>query len=384
MVLNVSGTGGHTDPYSSPDKSQNDVFLTLLFVFLRPESPINPLLYVATVLNRLVTTTRIGARIFYAEVPSGGRYRCGSIRLEYMMMELCYWTRSAVWVLALCLPSLSVAAERKVAIPRVGLAKVDTELGPLLTEVLTTEVADLGFINVVTSGDIDAVLGFSKVQEDLGCTEQACMAEISGALGVDTILQAQIGRVGATYVVSLKLINIKTFSVVRRFVRNIRGDEDVLLQAIKDAVVELFPYPTEVYSPKPNVVTTEDTPSPPSLTVSTVLKKHRPAEEGTRHQFSLPLIGAGVVAAGMGGYFGLQTADQVGKLANGAVGGQLLVAKARRTRLLANIGYAVGAALIATGVYLRFRTTDNPNDTSAAVIPVIDNTGAFATIMLTF
>ncbi len=62
-------------------------------------------------------------------------------------------------------------------------------------------------------------------------------SEIGGALGVDLLLAGSMDKVGETYLISLKLINIRTAEVVRRESGRLKGvsEEDAI-----DAVAVLF------------------------------------------------------------------------------------------------------------------------------------------------
>ena len=62
---------------------------------------------------------------------------------------------------------------------------------------------------VMGSKEVDAMLGFEQKKQMAGCTDTSCMVAIGGALGVDKILMGSIGKLGNSYTLNLKLINIK-------------------------------------------------------------------------------------------------------------------------------------------------------------------------------
>jgi hypothetical protein len=59
------------------------------------------------------------------------------------------------------------------------------------------------------------------------------MAEIGGALGVDKVVIGHVGKLGSSYVVTLKLMNIKSATVENRVSETIPADEDKLIPLIK-------------------------------------------------------------------------------------------------------------------------------------------------------
>jgi hypothetical protein len=68
----------------------------------------------------------------------------------------------------------------------------------------------------------------------LGCSDTNCFAEISGALGVDRLVQVQLGRLQTKWSVTAKLINVSDIvpSVDARLVEFVAGDEEILLLAL--------------------------------------------------------------------------------------------------------------------------------------------------------
>src|SRR2546421_6199645 len=116
--------------------------------------------------------------------------------------------RAAFALTFLC--AASAFAERSgVAVLDIQGTGIDPELLPTLTEILTVEINELGKYKVVAGRDIQAMLGFERQKDMMGCSDAACLAEIGGALGVDRIVAAHIGKVGTTFVVNIKLINIR-------------------------------------------------------------------------------------------------------------------------------------------------------------------------------
>ena len=74
----------------------------------------------------------------------------------------------------------------------------------------------------------------------MGCDDLACTAELGGALGVDAILAGNVGVLGTTYVLSLKLINTQDATVLARGYDKVKGEPDELLDIIKDIVREML------------------------------------------------------------------------------------------------------------------------------------------------
>ena len=96
---------------------------------------------------------------------------------------------------------------------RTKVAVLDTEIvgleegqGKVFSEVLTAEIDALGRFDIISGNEILTMLGFENQKMMLGCEDSSCMAELGGAVGADFLVYSNVGLVGSTYVVSVKLI----------------------------------------------------------------------------------------------------------------------------------------------------------------------------------
>jgi len=131
-------------------------------------------------------------------------------------------------------------AVKKIAVPLLSVSKLDKSMSDLLTEIVTAEIAQMGHYTVISQSDINAMLGFDRQKELMGCNDVACTAELGGALGVDAILAGNVGVLGTTYVLSLKLINTQDATVLARGYDKVKGEPDELLDLIKNIIREML------------------------------------------------------------------------------------------------------------------------------------------------
>jgi hypothetical protein len=148
----------------------------------------------------------------------------------------------ALWaVAAICTWSPYARADKRLAVPDMRVTGADPGLGRLMTEILTTEASGTAGLTVIGSSDIASMLGFEKQKELLGCTDNvACVAEIGGALGVDYLLVSDLGLLGKTYVINLKLIDTAKVSVIKRLYKTVPGEPDALIELVKASLPELL------------------------------------------------------------------------------------------------------------------------------------------------
>ena len=151
--------------------------------------------------------------------------------------------RLAPLLLAAALPLASSAAPARVKVAVMDVKNVQgvpEGTATILTDIVVSEVAK-SRVDVVSKGDIAAMIGFEKEKQILGCSDDSkCLAEIGGALGVDYMLTGQVGLIGSRYRISLLLVDSKKAKVAARSARFCDRNEDALAQAAQETVTELL------------------------------------------------------------------------------------------------------------------------------------------------
>lgn len=111
-----------------------------------------------------------------------------------------------------------------------------------ITETVIAEVRRQPNLQVVTPQEISTLLGFERQKQLLGCHEDtSCMTEIGSALGVDRLLMGSLAKLGASWLVHLKLIDAARGSAVGQSDRRLKDKSiDDVLDALPPMVVELF------------------------------------------------------------------------------------------------------------------------------------------------
>ena len=142
---------------------------------------------------------------------------------------------------------------RKVAVMDVRLADgFDPALGAYLTQVLAAAVGERRGTPPLVSSDIRTLLGFQETKHKLGCDEEACAAELAGALGVDEVVQATISIAGDQILVSAVRMDAHRALPLGRFADSIprapidrnskkHRDDEPLARSMRAAAETLFP-----------------------------------------------------------------------------------------------------------------------------------------------
>jgi hypothetical protein len=134
----------------------------------------------------------------------------------------------------------SALAKPKVAVLPMAAVRVEESIVLILNDILTSEVAGLGTHDVISSKEIDSMLGMEKMKSALGCDDVACLADIGGALGADQMLTGSVGKLGSTLSISLTLFNMRDMKVERRVRQKVEAEEDLYEKAMVTAVKKLF------------------------------------------------------------------------------------------------------------------------------------------------
>ncbi len=133
----------------------------------------------------------------------------------------------------------------KIAVMDMQAYGVEKDLAENLTDVITTELKLFEGFQVVSRRDIQAMLSFEEVKQSVGCDDEGCFAELGNALGVNYLVSGGVGKIEETYMVSLKVIDIRQAKTVGRDRENFQGPADGLLPAARFVLRRVFGAPFE-------------------------------------------------------------------------------------------------------------------------------------------
>lgn len=168
-----------------------------------------------------------------------------------------------------------------------------------LTQALLGEARKQRGISVMSPDEISSLLSLERQKALLGCNDDSCVSELSASLGVDRVLAGSVSKLGASYLVFLKLLNTKTGSIASQSDRRLKdkGLDDVL-DALPLMVNELFAGKGTVATVLP-----EAAPPPP---VASSLKASAPGGEDAVYEFEGERPKLDLFTDGKGHYLALQ------------------------------------------------------------------------------
>jgi hypothetical protein len=135
--------------------------------------------------------------------------------------------------------SPGLAAGRKLGVlPVKAGAGVDPKVAEAFTEATAGALAKTG-VEVVTQEQWKALLDHEAQKQLAGCTDDACMAQIGEALGVDALVSGTLARVGKSWLVGLRSVEVGS-GASRLADRRLKGGTlDDVLDALPALVAEL-------------------------------------------------------------------------------------------------------------------------------------------------
>ena len=108
----------------------------------------------------------------------------------------------------LALASLLSAGPPKLASPGFKSFKLRIELALFYSNDFANRLREHG-VEVLTSGDIELVLGIERQKELIGCGGDGsnCVTELVDAFGVDGVITGSIGKFDNTYRINISVIS---------------------------------------------------------------------------------------------------------------------------------------------------------------------------------
>lgn len=160
---------------------------------------------------------------------------CLPIRLLFIQVAFCSGLLATTGRAATAKPSIAVFSLEADLGVATGLAKL------LSDQVTLTVRKSEAFSRVVSAREIDALIGFERQKQLVACDSQSCMAEVAGSLGVDFILVGSVARVGKSYVLNMKVLDVRrAVQTAAVFERQDGESEEVLLDRTYPAVRQLL------------------------------------------------------------------------------------------------------------------------------------------------
>lgn len=133
-----------------------------------------------------------------------------------------------IGVLLLSLPTPALAQENcQIAVMTMrslGLSKENAHVPEVITDTIADVMAEREDCQIVTQADIAQMMDFEAMKATCAVDSPSCIAEIGGALGVSRVVNGSVASLGSSFKLQVKLHNVSTGIVEKRFNRLVSGD----------------------------------------------------------------------------------------------------------------------------------------------------------------
>ncbi|MDX2014974.1 MAG: hypothetical protein SFW67_32560 [Myxococcaceae bacterium] len=142
--------------------------------------------------------------------------------------------------------------------PKLVVLSIDANVDPAtragFDDAIAATVAKTGAFDVVSSREVQVLLGIERQKQLLGCSNDSssCLAELSGALGARFVLSGALAPLGGTWQLSLQMQDtVKSLTVGRssRLAKNLDGLRAVLPFAVAEVTGTPPPAPPSKIGP---------------------------------------------------------------------------------------------------------------------------------------
>jgi hypothetical protein len=110
-------------------------------------------------------------------------------------------------------------------------------------QALVPEIRKLEGVSAIGMAEIRDMLGFERQRQMLGCSaDEACLAEIGGALGVDELVTIELTLVGRSYALAGRRLDMRRARVAQSVTRRFdQRDGEELLNVVGPVIEGLWP-----------------------------------------------------------------------------------------------------------------------------------------------
>ena len=138
-------------------------------------------------------------------------------------------------------PEVSYAAGKSrtslAVMPLQAQGGVSKETVRILENLLSAQMADYPRYKIITSKDIEGLLGFDAMKQAFDCEAKSCTAEIGGALGVAQVMNGSVSQLGNKVILTLTRIDTAKAEVLGRGSATAElANQEQLIESLRQAL----------------------------------------------------------------------------------------------------------------------------------------------------
>jgi TolB-like protein len=125
-----------------------------------------------------------------------------------------------------------------IAVTSFEAPSLDPDAQASIVSALSSALLEQGKVRVMEREQMDRILAEQGFSASGACDITSCAVEMGRILAVDQLVSGRIGRVGQTYTISARRVDVRTGEVLRSITRNTRGEIDDVLTLLVPKVAE--------------------------------------------------------------------------------------------------------------------------------------------------
>jgi TolB-like protein len=198
----------------------------------------NPSLSIAVLtINFLICVNIIDNTLFHIKNLSHNFYFLQEAQLKIRGLSLIFIFSYYLVISPLSILNGQQAAKRIAVLELMGQG-ISQAGAQTLTERLRSRLVNTKAFHVLEREQMDEVLKEQGFQQS-GCVSDECLVEIGRLVGVEQMVGGSIGKIGQTYTLDLRIIDVSSGRIVKTVSHDYRGDADGLLEVLETAAREI-------------------------------------------------------------------------------------------------------------------------------------------------
>lgn len=137
-----------------------------------------------------------------------------------------------VVMVALGLAVCVARAAEPIAVNPLKASGVEEGEALALQNMLRAELGESGVYDVMERSQMESILREQGFQQSGACSEASCAVEMGQLLAVKYMVLGSVGRVGKTYSLNVRLVDVATGQIVREVTETHKGSPDALLTKV--------------------------------------------------------------------------------------------------------------------------------------------------------
>jgi TolB-like protein len=125
-----------------------------------------------------------------------------------------------------------------IAVSRLASSNISEGDAFALTNTLRTELGKTGIVDVMERTQMETILKKQGFQQTGACDETNCALEMGKLLSVKYMVLGSVGKVGKTYTVNARLVDVGTGKIQKDVTEYHKGSPDELLTSIMPVVAQ--------------------------------------------------------------------------------------------------------------------------------------------------